>query len=222
MPINLFTSFYTDKNEVRNKELLFCLDKNLSQSFDNIVLLMESEQEQERFWDMYKKDDRVTTIVMGKRPTFNDFFNEMNEPTYSKSINILCNSDIFFLGISEMATSIALNVVANYLDKVCFALSRWDYVNDNDFHHFCRADSQDTWIFFGNPQLTLKDIDFTMGVAGCDNRLAHELKQAGYNVLNPSKTIKSFHYHNSGIRNYLVGGEVIERIPPPYLLVEPY
>jgi hypothetical protein len=212
MGVNLFTTYYKDKNEVRDKELQFCLDKNLSQDFKNIMLFMESEKDEDRFWNTHEHDGRISTIVMGKRPTFNDFFKEMDFFCFEQGINILCNSDIFFLDID-------INIPD---EKTCYALSRWDYVNDNDFTHFSRADSQDTWIFKGNPKFRLKDLDFTMGVAGCDNRLAHELKEAGFNVLNPSKSIKSFHYHNSGVRNYIQNGEVIQRVPPPYYLVEPY
>jgi hypothetical protein len=213
MEKNLFTTFYTDINEVRNKELLFCMDKNLSQPFHKIVLLLESDADMQDFVSLFGHDDRVYLKVVGKRPTFNDFFKVMDEAIFSEGINILCNSDIFFLDID-------INLPD---EKTCYALSRWDYVNDNDFSHFCRADSQDTWIFKGNHNFRLKEeLDFTMGVAGCDNRLAYELKEAGFNVLNPSKSIKTFHYHNSQIRNYIQNGEVIQRVPPPYYLVEPY
>ena len=41
--------------------------------------------------------------------------------------------------------------------------------------------------------------DVPLGVPGCDNRIAAELLyRYGYNVLNPSKSIKTYHYHPSG------------------------
>ena len=59
-------------------------------------------------------------------------------------------------------------------------------------------------------------------VHNCDNRLAHDIQSHGYNVINPSHTIKTYHLHNSNIRNYLNDrNEPIERIPQPYLLVNP-
>jgi hypothetical protein len=58
-----------------------------------------------------------------------------------------------------------------------------------------------------------------MGIAGCDNRLAYELQEAGFQVYNPSKTIQTFHLHDIPIRTFVEN--VIERIPPPYLLLPP-
>jgi Ca2+-binding EF-hand superfamily protein len=59
-------------------------------------------------------------------------------------------------------------------------------------------------------------------VHNCDNRLAYDIQAHGYNVINPCHTIKTYHLHNSNIRNYLNDkNEPIERIPQPYLLVNP-
>jgi len=61
-------------------------------------------------------------------------------------------------------------------------------------------------------------------VHNCDNRIAHEIKTSGYTILNPSKTIIAYHFHNSNIRNYLDsrGQRIQPTIPPPYHLVTPY
>jgi hypothetical protein len=56
-------------------------------------------------------------------------------------------------------------------------------------------------------------------VHNCDNKLAYELSQAGFEVLNPSRTIQTFHLHDVNIRTYI--GENIYRIPPPYKLLPP-
>jgi len=59
-------------------------------------------------------------------------------------------------------------------------------------------------------------------VHNCDNRLAYDIQAHGYNVINSCHTIKTYHLHNSNIRNYLNDkNEPIERIPQPYLLVNP-
>lgn len=39
-------------------------------------------------------------------------------------------------------------------------------------------------------------------VHNCDNRIAYEIKKAGYNISNPSRTIHTWHLHNSGVRGY--------------------
>jgi hypothetical protein len=57
--------------------------------------------------------------------------------------------------------------------------------------------------------------NFTLGMRGCDNRIAAEFEIAGYRVSNPSKSIRSYHVHNSGIRNYTT----TDVIPKPYLTI---
>jgi hypothetical protein len=104
--------------------------------------------------------------------------------------------------------------------KSCFALTRYDYHHNRPSDLFDRPDSQDTWVFNGNENLdAVQGIDFSTGICGCDNKLAYELSQAGFEVLNPSRTIQTFHLHDVNIRTYI--GENIYRIPPPYKLLPP-
>ena len=84
-----------------------------------------------------------------------------------------------------------------------------------------RADSQDVWAFYGAvPKIEGADF-FVGGVAGCDNRIAKLLEDSGYNVVNPSIDIKTYHLHETGVRNYIENGKIKETIPPPYKLVPP-
>ena len=227
MNINLFTTFYRDKNEARFNELVYCFDKNVLAKFNNIVVLVESIEDSALVSSVYinattsKQLPHIPSLTVGNmlvRPPFNDFFAEMRSEKYKDSINILSNTDIFFDSNSLEAIK---HYFENSVSNTCIALSRWDYYPDGSAVHYDRADSQDTWCFKGNPNFKT-DKEYTMGEAGCDNKLAFELKQANFNVVNPSKSIKTYHYHNTNIRNYIVNGQVIKRIPPPYLLVEPF
>lgn len=225
MNINLFTTFYKDKNEGRFNELVFCFNKNVLAKFNNIVVLVESMDDCVLVSKVYANATanllaHIPTLKIVnsyKRPSFNDFFIEMENEKYKDSINVLSNTDIFF-------DTNSLERMKHYLDSAslntCFALSRWDYYPDGTSVYFNRADSQDTWVFKGNTKIRTST-EYTMGEAGCDNRLAFELNEANYNVVNPSKSITTYHYHNTNIRNYIVDGQVIKRVPPPYLLVEP-
>ena len=123
-------------------------------------------------------------------------------------VNVLCNSDIYFEDVSR------------FNEAECWALSRWENGTLYD-----RRDSQDVWVFKGRPDITA---DFTLGLAGCDNRLARILKDAGMNPINPSRTIKAHHLHNVPFRSYLAdpsgkprGGDKIYRVPGPYAFIEP-
>lgn len=224
MNINLFTTFYRDKNEARFNELVFCFNKNVLPKFNNIVVLVESIEDSALVSTVYinattsKQLPHIPALIVtniNKRPSFNDFFEEMGNEKYKDSINILSNTDIFFDSNSLEAIE---HYFENSISNTCIALSRWDYYPDGSAVHYDRADSQDTWCFIGNPKIRTST-EYTMGEAGCDNRLAFEINEANYNIVNPSKSIKSYHYHNTNVRNYIVNGEVIKRVSPPYLLL---
>lgn len=150
------------------------------------------------------------TPVSG-RPTYNDFFRYANESLPNDSIVAISNSDIFFDETIQLAENIKQNEV--------YALSRWDIQKDGSSKLFNRWDSQDTWIF-RTPIKEIPGADFTMGIAGCDQVIAHLLTVSGYKVTNPSKSIHCHHLHLSNVRNYIQGSNV-QRLPPPYKLVTP-
>ena len=217
MKYNLFTQFYVDPNPNRRVELEFCLRRNIANTFGLIVLFVEKEEEYEY---LLEKDFlTISTIIklIGKRATFNDILTEMDSEQYAEGYNIMANSDIFFTeGLTD------LKAYTGTLEKnICIALSRYDYQMNGYVTPFHRADSQDTWGFVGNP-LVRTSIEFGMGMAGCDNRLAHEIAQHGYQVVNPCSQIATYHLHQSNVRNYLnENNEPKERIPPPYHLITP-
>lgn len=141
------------------------------------------------------------------KPTYTSFFNKINEISTDDDINVICNSDIFF----DETIKLAENIKPNEM----YALLRWEYQINKTAKLFERPDSQDTWIFRGKINNVYGD--FTLGIRGCDNRIAHEFSKAGYSVLNPCRSIKSYHVHNSNIRNYTMK----DVVPPPYLTIHP-
>jgi hypothetical protein len=206
---NLLVNFYIDKNESRNLELETCFIENLNNpSIDKIIMFCEEKD----FENISSKLNfyKVTQIITNKRPTYNDYF----ALTKKEDINIIANLDIIL-------PEETINKAKTYLNnKTCLALSRWDLINKTSIH-FNRSDSQDTWIFMGEVP-KINGADFTLGVAGCDNSIAYLLESNGYNVINPSKTLKTLHLHESNIRNYINNlGKAKETIPPPYKLVNP-
>lgn len=213
MKINLYTTFYKDANQDRMNELLFCVNKNLSGVFDKVTFLVDSRDD---YYSLKNYQDCSIQIFNDKRPSFNDFFDACEDCC----INVISNTDIFFTENSVECIKHFFSTIEDK-DNNCLALSRWDYYPDGTSSHFNRADSQDTWCLYGKPKIRTS-IDFTLGRAGCDNRIAYELKEGGYNVLNPSNSIRTYHLHNSNIRNYIKDGIVQNRVEPPYYLVTPY
>jgi len=214
----LFTTYYQAKTQDRQAEYDFCIEKNKVADFDRIYLFVENDDDLKFSYDRFVKswDDSIQIVNIERRPTFKDFFEFIDTEEFSESINIVANTDIFFLNMQQ----IDRNLYRLRKGESCFALSRHDYHHNRPSHLFDRPDTQDTWVFNGNQNLSkVQNINFSMGVAGCDNRLAHELKMAGFEVMNPSRTVQTFHLHDSPIRTFIEGE--IQRVPPPYLLLEP-
>ena len=74
-----------------------------------------------------------------------------------------------------------------------------------------RADSQDTW-FFAVDDLNAHydsgeswmELDFRLGVPGCDNAIAGELLRRKWALANPAYTIQTMHLHENPKRSYTV------------------
>jgi len=125
--------------------------------------------------------------------------------TYCKpdKINIIANADILFDYTILLAKTIQ--------DGQVYALTRHEMDG-----HFNRPDSQDVWIFNGLPRDSLPE-DLLLGKPGVDNRLAFEFVRVGYQISNPSKSIFTWHIHQSNKREYTAK----DVVPPPYAIVHP-
>ena len=189
--INLFINWFVHPDPERRKELEFCLEKNEENTLiDNIFKLTSGP----------------------KWPTYNDYFRLMGH--YPNDINILSNLDIYF--------DETLNHVHKIREHQCFALTRWELVDDavipfevRNPGHPARF-SQDVWIFRGAPKV--RNATFSMGWPGCDNRIAKLIHDSGYEVLNPSKTIRAIHVHRDPSRNT---ARDVNRVGGPYLWINP-
>jgi hypothetical protein len=149
----------------------------------------------------------VIIVESLEKPAYNTMFEKLNWITGPDDLNIICNSDIFFDDSILLAEQHLHN-------RDVFALTRWDFINEHNIKFFDRRDSQDTWMWKGKMEHVISG--FTLGKRGCDNRIAHEFRNAGYRITNPSRTIKTYHVHNSNVRNYTQN----DVVHGPYLHVE--
>jgi hypothetical protein len=145
-------------------------------------------------------------IEIKERLTFSEMFDLTK--SYKDNINIISNSDIFF------DETVLLSRFMGEND--CYALSRWDYLPNKFCNLFNRKDSQDVWIF--NGAVNCNGGKYNLGIPGCDNKVAFELNQSGYNVLNPSKSIHAIHFHNTQHRTYTPAMRLVE----PFHFIYPH
>lgn len=206
--LRLFTSTYSETNPTRIEELRRCLQINIAcDAITTIHVLREPSSRPLPINSKLKVRDINT------RPRYIDFFDWSKELESNNSeIVVIANCDIYF--------DETLSVFAKALkDGQCAALARWDVLPDSDPVLFDRNDSQDVWIFRG----PVKEIngDFSVGVPRCDNRLLHELKKAGYKVINPAFSIRSFHLH-SGQREEYQSENLEHFVEPPHAYLWPH
>lgn len=197
----LFISYYQDKNQDRQEELDECLSRNITNDLiDEIHLLLEYPL-------TLPNNKKIIKAHVKARPSYSVFFEYINSLTRPEDISILANSDIYF--------DDTLSLLGKYSDTQVLALCRYDIKNDKAIF-MNRWDSQDTWIFKGIIR-AVPDSDFSLGIGGCDNAIANRLYRAGYNVINPSRTIKTYHLHETQLHNY----DPHVKIPQPYKLLTP-
>lgn len=204
--INLFIPYYIDKDPARQAEIEQCIANNgNNKAIDKIFLICDDPN---TFDNWFPRTDRTFVIIfIHDRPTYSQVFEIINNETGSEDWNVLINSDIY--------TDETIGLIKKYGDNDFLALSRWDIDKEGNAKHFNRWDSQDAWCFKG--RVRQMNAGFYQGIAGCDNAIAGRAEIAGYNVINPSKTIKTYHLHNSGVRNYNPN----ERVSKPYKLITP-
>jgi hypothetical protein len=208
--INLFINYYNDASDERQQEINDCLSKNIDSSIDRIILVTDRTDV-----DFYHFTDsaKVEVVLCEVRPTYAVFFNLVNSKVEDADLVIIANADIYFDDENLLLLKNCMSATT------CLALSRWDEDENGQVRLFDRADSQDSWIFKG-PVNAIKQCDFTMGRPGCDNAIAQRIEAAGYTIYNPSRSLRSFHRHQTNIRNYLASG-YSQTVEPPYRLISP-
>lgn len=207
MAIILLTPYYSEHFVPRKKELDDCLALNVCNPLISKIILVCDETVPEQLSFGF---DKVTMHRLGKRATFSDMFYRI-APKYvtNEDIVIIANSDIYFdKTLSKL----------KYIDwekEIALALSRWDKVNGK-WECYPTWDSQDVWVFKGaiKPMFA----EFNLGLAGCDNRIAYEIDNAGYWIFNPSKEIVCRHIHETNYRTYDRSNVVSQ----PYKLLMPH
>lgn len=211
MAVNVFLNYYVASDPLRAQEIDACYMQWMkNQYIDKMFVIKEPN-----VVTPYKP---FLEIELDSRPAFAIFFDNVAKVSEDNDINIISNSDCF-LSEKDMPKLNALG------ENVAYCLSRLEIKKATPLrlHWFANRrnrrkhdkDMQDCWIFRGKPRSGMM-LDFRMGVAGCDNRLAWELHNAGYSIVNPAAKIRLYHYHCSQFRN----STEADRVPQPYAFPE--
>lgn len=209
--IHLFSQFFIHNNSKRNAEITYCLKRNVKNDSIHKFHLLNERIYTDTEMD-YPNSNKIVQTNINKRLTFSDVFKYVRENKI-KGYIVMLNIDIFL-------DKTIKNLFASRIDekKTMFALLRYEYEQKDIAMSRIfgpRHDSQDTWIFHTNTIISEhaeKCFSFEFGFPGCDNKIIYLMKILGYDVINDPTFIKTYHYHESNIRNYTVK----DIVPSPY------
>jgi uncharacterized protein (UPF0297 family) len=218
--IILVTQFYISNNKSRHNEIIECLHKNLDNHLiSKIYLITEREYtENDMQIDKNINKNKITQINIGKRMKYSDVF-DIVEQNSLKGYIIISNSDIFFDDtLSNLYTS-GLSEKKKVYSQLRFEYTDSDLSNCKIFGP--RGDSQDTWIYHTNFNISKKHrsvLKFELGIPACDNHINYVFAILGYKVHNEPYYIKTYHNHKSDFRTY---DKDTKRVIKPWLRVQP-
>jgi glycosyltransferase involved in cell wall biosynthesis len=183
--IHLILQYYRAASPGRQGEIDTCLRENLQNRHLMAVHLLTEEG---FALPDFPNLDKIHQTVIGERLIYEKAFSYANawpEP----AVWILANADIYFDDSLRFLHEVDLM-------NTMFALTRHDVQPDGSiklvpaaYAHAC----QDAWIFMTPVHVESMFTQFSMGIPGCDHRIAHEFVKAGYIVLNPSLRIIARH-----------------------------
>ena len=218
----VFTQFFKHKDTTRFKEIKECLIKNCAcPHIDKIVLINEKDYTSE--FSGIPGAKKIEQFISGRRLTYANFLQYVNDIVPTNVFSILCNSDIYF------GDSLLDLHKINMEDKM-LGLLRWDVgpngLDGNAKIFGPRADSQDTWIFLSNSikarSWNYSKFNFQLGQAGCDNAFAGHILRNKFLISNPALSFKTFHLHNTNIRNYdkndFIRTDIYVNLAPTYII----
>jgi hypothetical protein len=215
----VFTQFFKHKDTKRFQEIKECLRQNCQNvNIDRIVLINEKDYSDE--FKQIPGSKKIQQIISQKRLTYADFLKYVAEKVPTNVFTILCNADIFFKESLLDLYKINMN------DKM-LGLLRWDVNNEGEAKLFGpRADSQDTWIFLSDSiksrQWNYNTFNFQLGQPGCDNAFAGHILRQKFLISNPAVSFKTFHLHNTNIRNYdkkdYIRADIYINLAPTYVI----
>jgi hypothetical protein len=189
--INLIIQYVNDSRPARQSEYDECIRRNLANPHVKAVHNLQ-ERVDVLVPNEFKDHGKYRQRELGKWMTYGDAF-EYARSALSGEICAVINLDIF---LDDKANWPLMRQTLQ--QKIVFCLSRTEFnpngtsFRDPFLKSWAFANSQDAWMFRA-PLENVNHCDFCVGTLGCDNAIAHRIKQAGYLPVNAPQQFKIFH-----------------------------
>lgn len=196
--IHLIIQYCHHSNPERQKEYDLCLEWNLkNKAISKIYHLTESNSENENFIpEKFRKNPKFEIHPLGRWMRFSDIINFGNQHLSGKVVGT-CNLDIFL----DNSYQTNWEEMERILEKrFVLCLSRHEYLGfeqfDPQLEELGYSNCQDAWFWKSPLNIPNQNIDlnFEIGLLGCDNAFAERLLKMNYHPLNLRDQFKIYHY----------------------------
>ncbi len=214
---HILLQLWKPASEHRWKELQVCLFNNITNPLVNKVHIFLDGEEASEAYEEYPAElkEKLVVFPLKERLTYK-FAMEYMSTLPAGDFVALINSDIYFNDTIYNLWNISMKnrclALLRYNATLDYAMKKEGAAKPEIFKATImpRTDSQDVWIFRVDDLVTHKqqesweELNFSMGVPGCDNTIAGELMRRRWLIANPAFTIETIHVHEDGSRNYNV------------------
>ena len=211
-PIYIITQFFIHKDPFRQRELVYCLQKNVSNvHVHQIYLLNERIYTSTELGLTKKQMKKIKQINIKTRILFRHIFDYI-ETESMNGIIVALNSDIML----DNSIEILRKTTAFQTHPTLITTLRYEYEDVYvPFETNCqqsklfgpRGDSQDSWIIHSRHNIVPEHralFDFPFGKPGCDNKMVFLFHYLNYEVYNDPLKIKTYHFHSNPKRDYTI------------------
>lgn len=211
-PIYIITQFFIHKDPFRQRELVYCLQKNVSNvHVHQIYLLNERIYTSTELGLTKKQMKKIKQINIKTRILFRHIFDYI-ETESMNGIIVALNSDIML----DNSIEILRKTTAFQTHPTLITTLRYEYEDVYvPFETNCqqsklfgpRGDSQDSWIIHSRHNIVPEHralFHFPFGKPGCDNKMVFLFHYLNYEVYNDPLKIKTYHFHSNPKRDYTI------------------
>ena len=188
--IHLIIQYCNDGRPERAAEYDECVRRNLAHPL--IASLHNLVETNTNVPDAFRSHPKYVEHVLGRWMTYRDAFDYANARLKDKVVCI-ANLDIFLDPASNWRE--ACDIVNSQI-VLCLSRIEWNIdgttFRDPGFERLAFANTQDAWLF--RTPIEVPNCDFEIGTLGCDNAIAHRIKQANRIPVNAGNRFRIMHY----------------------------
>lgn len=171
------------KSATRVADYAECLEKNIGNPWlTSLIAIQEEPLPAEDPRNQMLLSPKIRLIQLGRRATFSDHLDALRETPFA-GLRGLMNSDVHFDFTLMRLRGLSLG-------KAVLGFTRTDLLMKEFYGH-------DAWVFSEVPHVAA---NFCLGYDQCDWIFEELLIRLGYEVLDPSYTVRCVHVHTQRIK----------------------